>query len=552
MWNKNVALICVILSITLFFLSCTEHIAGTITQSGNGVVSGMVTDSSVPVSGARVIVIPVDYDPGSEIHLPDSLIDTTNETGNFCITASIKTRYNVEVSHGSAKMALLFGVDIIPDDTQHVSPLALTIPGCISVIVNDTGNLDSAYVYIPGTTVSSQFTGNTALLTSVPSGVVPQVLFRTVNTDTKRVVSNNVGVYSNDTTGIVDLNQWQYSRQLYFNTTIAGAATSGDVTNFPVLVRLTSKNFEFSKATNGGKDVRFSKSNNVPLVYEIVQWDSAGATAEIWVKIDTIYGNDSSHYMIMYWGNQNTISVSSPEMVFDTSDGFLGVWHLGNTNKDGFSDATYNHYVGTEGATAPASIEGMVGRACSFDGLGNGLVMRGTEKSPLNVPLEGSFTFSAWVKVDTVYSEDGFIAGKGHDQYSLRVKGSTSIPQNKLALHEYDNRAAGTDMRYIPVETGQWKYMSAIRKDTLRYLYIDGVCIDSKGMVFNEKKIVVDTVSFSIGRCAAPFNNDNYLPFKGGVDEVRISGVARSADWIKLCYMNQKIQDKLIQYKNNR
>lgn len=36
--------------------------------------------------------------------------------------------------------------------------------------------------------------------------------------------------------------------------------------------------------------------------------------------------------------------------------------------------------------------------------------------------------------------------------------------------------------------------------------------------------------------------------FNGKIDEVRISSVSLSAAWIKLCYMNQKTQDALIQW----
>lgn len=37
--------------------------------------------------------------------------------------------------------------------------------------------------------------------------------------------------------------------------------------------------------------------------------------------------------------------------------------------------------------------------------------------------------------------------------------------------------------------------------------------------------------------------------FFGTIDEVRVCRVARSADWIKLCCMNQKEQDALVLFK---
>jgi hypothetical protein len=35
----------------------------------------------------------------------------------------------------------------------------------------------------------------------------------------------------------------------------------------------------------------------------------------------------------------------------------------------------------------------------------------------------------------------------------------------------------------------------------------------------------------------------------GTMDEVRIENIARSSDWVKLCYMNQKIDNQLVVIK---
>lgn len=215
--------------------------------------------------------------------------------------------------------------------------------------------------------------------------------------------------------------------------------------------------------------------------------------------------------------------------------------------------ATSRHYDGTPSDTAPQSIPGVIGSALQFDGKASGLVMKNSAAGPLNFPRPGTYTFSAWVSVDSVYDEDEFIAGKGHDQYALRVKGVTSVPANMFALHEYiDAPVYGTDIRYAPVITRQWKFIVGIRSAAQSYLYIDGTCVDSTGMVVSGRKSVQDSTSFSIGRCGASYasltNAIDYLPFKGKIDEVRIAGIACSADWVKLCYMNQKAGDKLLRF----
>lgn len=42
---------------------------------------------------------------------------------------------------------------------------------------------------------------------------------------------------------------------------------------------------------------------------------------------------------------------------------------------------------------------------------------------------------------------------------------------------------------------------------------------------------------------------DNGYPWKGGIDEMVVAYSARSADWVKLCYMNQKTSDALVVFK---
>jgi hypothetical protein len=551
--NKTMSWVIAVASVTAFIaLRCADlgPLAGTVTQSGNGIVSGMVVDSGAPVTGARVLLVPARYDPYSNASLPDLLIDTTDESGAFSILAPRLNDYNVEVEHVSGKNTLLCGVSFQTGDTQSTGLLRLALPGSIKVIISDTIDAGTAYVYIPGTTFFSLVHDDTALLENIPAGSILELSYHPAAAEAKdRIIKTNIMVTSGETTSIADYSTWKQSKRLYLNTTASGAGVAGNVTDFPALVRLTSNNFDFSQARPGGEDARFTKVDGTPLAFEIERWDPVTELAEVWVKVDTVYGNDDSHCFIIYWGNSNAAGISSAESVFDTADGFIGVWHLAGAGTAQAADATPHHYDGTPTDTAPQATPGVIGSALQFDGKSSGLLMKNTAAGPLNFPRPGTYTFSAWVSVDSVYDEDEFIAGKGHDQYALRVKGEQSIPANMFALHEYiDAPVYGTDMRYAPVVTRQWKYMVGIRDTAASYLYIDGTCVDSIGMVFSVRISSQDSTNFSIGRCGAPYNGDNYLPFKGKIDEVRIADVACTADWVKLCYMNQKAGDMLVKF----
>ena len=138
---------------------------------------------------------------------------------------------------------------------------------------------------------------------------------------------------------------WTYSRQLSLNTTSTGANVSGNVLNFPMLVRLNGDNFNFTQAESNGEDIRFAKSDGSPLEFEIERWDASSNAAEVWVRVDTIYGNNNTQTLTMYWGKGGSLNCSDPEAVFDTTNGFAAVFHLeedGNTTAGGYKDATDN------------------------------------------------------------------------------------------------------------------------------------------------------------------------------------------------------------------
>ena len=108
-----------------------------------------------------------------------------------------------------------------------------------------------------------------------------------------------------------DYSTWQYSTKVSINTTSGGANVTGDVPNFPALVRLTSTNFTFAQANANGSDIRFSKADGTHLPYEIERWDGTGQLAEIWVLVDNILGNNNQQFIIMYWGKASASDSSN-------------------------------------------------------------------------------------------------------------------------------------------------------------------------------------------------------------------------------------------------
>ena len=232
----------------------------------------------------------------------------------------------------------------------------------------------------------------------------------------------NVNAPAGATTPLTIFLGWQFVRRIYLNTAPSGAGVAAGAYDFPVLVRLSNRSFDFSEARSNGEDLRFTKNDGTPLWYEIERWDASAQAAEVWVRVDTVFGNDSLHSITMYWGNANAATVSNAAAVFDTSVGFKGVWHLGEGGGTTASDATANHFDGTPfNMTATSQAAGAIGNAQAFDGTSDFIQMIGTAGGKLNFPANGTYAISAWVNADTLDEYFHTVASKGDYQYNLEI-----------------------------------------------------------------------------------------------------------------------------------
>ncbi len=118
---------------------------------------------------------------------------------------------------------------------------------------------------------------------------------------------------------------WAFRKRLTFNN----SAQSTNLTNFPVMVKLTASNFSFPQAQSDGRDVRFTDSDGTTtLNYEIEKWDAAAKEAVLWVNVPQIDATSSTDHIYMYWGNPNAVDAPSADNTWGSS--YKGVWHLGD------------------------------------------------------------------------------------------------------------------------------------------------------------------------------------------------------------------------------
>lgn len=344
--------------------------------------------------------------------------------------------------------------------------------------------------------------------------------------------------------------EWKYSGSMYVVTTPEGAdlPASALEKNFPLLVRLDKAYFDFSKAKPQGEDIRFS-SNGKPLAYQIEQWDAERGVAGVWVRIPAIKGDDQQEIR-MHWGREEASSASNGEQVFQTTEGFAGVWHLGNT----LEDATANNLDGFSRPDKPTSnIAGIIGDAQEF-GVNKLLIIRppgsqGGRRVTCMPAGNADRMMSAWIKPTSFEGRNwaqASIGGWGEPErgqkpnMGLSYFTLTGRGQPRFHLYGFDPRCASLLPRH------EWRHVAlAVSGDMVRF-YVDGIrkeTINNKGEPVSKLGTLRTPVSTPVD---LGDHGNGRGPFNGALDEVRFESVARSEDWLRLCFENQKPLQTLV------
>ena len=308
---------------------------------------------------------------------------------------------------------------------------------------------------------------------------------------------------------------WPLSGALTILTTPDGANLPAGtvVADFPLLVRLDKEWFDFKQAKAGGEDVRFSTSDGTQLAYQIEEWDAARGTASIWLRIPKIEGN-ARQTILVHWGKADAESESSGKAVFNESNGYVSVWHLGDTVADEVGTLESKDV----GTTATA---GMIGKARHFAGKQG--VFCGDKIA--NYPSgESSHSTEAWFRAE---KSNATIIGWGNEagERGSKVRMLFESPPHVRIDSNFSNVEGGCR---LPLN--EWVHVVHTFGDGPRRIYINGK-LDGEAAT---KLDIKNPARLWLGGW---YNNYDFV---GDLDEVRISKVARTADWVRLQYENQK------------
>ncbi len=329
---------------------------------------------------------------------------------------------------------------------------------------------------------------------------------------------------------VASYQDWKHFGSVFVITTPEGAdlPATAVVQDFPLLVRLDKDWFNFSQAKSRGEDIRFSAGTGQPLVYQIEEWDAGRGTASIWVRMPAIKGNERQPIKL-HWGHPIAASESNGKAVFNADNGFVSVLHLDAALSDELGALTLK-----DQGTTTAS--GLIGQGRHLT-LGKGI--HGGDHIATYPFSDNAFTSEAWFRPQ---GTDSTIFYWG--RYATRLNGKTGDGNevslnigSPASLNWASDGPGGAHADAAPV-LGQWNHVAATYENGTSRIFVNGKLAGSR---FHKSAMsIVQDIVVNVGG----MRGSNYR-YVGDVDEVRVSKVARSADWLRLQFENQKPQQSL-------
>ena len=347
---------------------------------------------------------------------------------------------------------------------------------------------------------------------------------------------------------------WLYRRPITIDHTQVEDVADPSTTyaNFPVLVYATG----LSNIKADGADIRFTSSDGITeLPREIESY--SGGTLYAWVKVTlTKDSNDADDDVIyMYYGNAAATepapgSAYGSQNVWDSN--YTGVWHLSEDPSGAppqMKDSTSNDNDSTSqgSMTAGDQVTGQIDGSLDLDGINDYIqTTSGESKTASNI------TWEVWFKADVTTGSHHILWQGPVSQNGWGEPGQAAAHEMHLTIgrmstadrlvffygYEFssDNFVPAVEIDIAFSDTSGWNYAVGVLTDAgtspSGTLYLNGNSVGTDtGTETNRTSWDTD---LRIGQCGA-----DQRRLDGLVDEVRVSNIARSAEWIKTCYNNQ-------------
>ena len=314
-----------------------------------------------------------------------------------------------------------------------------------------------------------------------------------------------------------------------------------DLDDFPLLVVLNSSRVDYSEFQAGGADIRFyDEDTGLQLDHEVEYWDTSGESI-VWVKVPRIRAGTQFDYIWMYYGDSTAGDTQDPGGLW--SDYRL-VYHFSDDPGNTVYDSTANGNDGTSeidgAAGAPLLVSARVGLGLQCTSAPSKRYVDTDYREDL-----GNWTIEAWIKADEapfLNAAGGFANGPlmGGQVYNIGWdhNGDTYLG----AIQVRDSVTSWQAVKLGTLEGGTWYHLAGVYDSSAPSItaYNNG---EPVGDPFTNLSGTLSATAYDV--YIGVENNENN-PVDGIVDEVRISALVRSDEYIKAQY--RSMTDSFIVY----
>lgn len=313
---------------------------------------------------------------------------------------------------------------------------------------------------------------------------------------------------------------WRKRRAIIIDHT----KVAGDLTDFPFLVSLSSDTGLASNAQDDGDDILFtSEDGATKLAHEIEYFNGTTGELKAWIKVPDLSSTVNTT-IYMYYDNSTSTNQQNATSVWDSN--YRLVQHLDETSGTSIGDSTSNSNPGSKLSSGnPASTTGQIDGAQDFssDNI--------TVPDHNSLDLTSAGTVSYWFNADTlqdtlpIYKNN---TGTGEAANYFCINYSDASLACGIGNGSTNNFVSETSA-YSATE---FKYVVLTWNGTTMKLYLNGSEVDSQPQTISA---TANTSPLYIGQ----FSDPGVIFFDGKLDEIRLSGTNRSAEWVQTEYNNQ-------------
>jgi autotransporter-associated beta strand protein len=330
----------------------------------------------------------------------------------------------------------------------------------------------------------------------------------------------------NPTNGVLSVVSVVVPPASQFATTISfpGYTRSETLVNIPLLVVLNTNIAGFNYAqfyAPGAGDLRFTTADGATeLNYEIETWNPGG-DSRAWVQVPALASNTTIRAT---WGN--TVVTNPPASTTNGatwSAGYVGVWHFTSAAAKDSTAGTHD-----AGSNSASVVSGLIGNAANYDGASQ--VTQVPWHSDFN--LASNFEVQGWFKLAVA---DKPAVNNFRTLTAKETSNSFSDRNWWLALRSdgrlwWKSSPSIDTTNSTDLANGAWHHFAAVHDGSAARLYVDGV------------QAAVDATPGTASTQFAPvlFGNEDGTAryYKGPLDEMRLSNVSRSSNWVWAVYQN--------------